>query len=296
MALRDDVIEYFPSFAWAVENPALAAFLEKAVQSASSGDGGWDDAKFMSELQQTEWWKKTEPAVREFQQRSATDPSAIDQRLREREAKLWDQSQSLGLNLNADVIRNQARNAEQFGLSDNQILDSLVGQARAAGYQGAQGNLGAISTNIAALKTAASNYYTNIDDKTAFDYATQIAQGERAIGDFNALFKDQAKARFSYSPQLVQQIDQGFTPEQLFQPQKNMIAQLLEVDPSQINLNDSKWNQVLDYADGSGQRRSATIGETAKLVRQSADWQKTANGQAAGADFKARLTQMFQGR
>lgn len=293
MALQDDIKKYYPSFAWAVDNPALKGFLERAVSEAAKGDGeGWDSARFMTELQATDWWKNTEPQVREFQQRIATDPAQNNERLRQREAKLWDRSRNLGLNLSADVVRQQALQAEQFGLADEQIQDALVETAKQRGYQGVQGNLGGISSSIAELRKQASNYFVPIDDNKAFEWATQVANGERDIRDFDALFREQSKARFSHDEQMLQQIDAGFTPSDILQPVTATLSQLME---KPINLNDPKWSQVLDYADPSGKRRVATVSEAAKVARSTAEWKKTANGQEAGSKMLGNIRQMMTG-
>lgn len=290
MALRDDIRKYAPQWLWALDNPELAPILENANREQLN------PAEMLAQIQETNWWKKTEPSVREYQQRIATDPSLDEQNRRETEAQIWDLSQKMGLNLNADAVREQALRAQQFGLSAEQITDSLVGKAREAGYQGTGGG-GQIQTTMSSLKQQAAAYYVNIDDNTAFDWASKVASGEKAASDFAPIFKDWAKAKFSHDPAMVERIEAGFTPEQLFQPQKTAIAQLLEVDPSTVNMTDPKWNQVLDYADPStGARRSMTVSETQRLARQSAEWKRTQNGQQAGAGLLGNITKMLQGR
>lgn len=290
---RQTLLDIYPQYAWAVNIPEVNAVFEQAL--ANPGQP-WAVGRVVAALQETEWWKKTEPSVRTFQERLATDPGAIDESIREREAQVWDKVQKLGLNLGADAVREISRTSIQFNLSEEQITDSLVGRSVQQGYQGARQSLGGVQNSIDLIKTNAAKFFVNVDDTTAYNYAMTVANGEHAVEDYQALFRDQAKARFSYNEQIVKQIDAGFTPDQIFQTQKAKIAQLLEVDQAQVNLMDNKWSQVLDYADpASGQRRTMTEAETAKLVRGTTEWRQTTNAQQAGTALLGNIKEMFEG-
>lgn len=294
MALRDDVLKYWPQFAWALDVPDIAAVLEEAVGAAGGGEA-WSSARLLARLQDTPWWKGTTPKARENLELSRTDPAAIDQQKRELEAKLNDFNRTSGANIDTGALQNVAGQAIMFGWNDQQMQDAIIAGARANGYKGVEGQIGSISTTVNALKQTAKNYYANLDDNTAFQWATQVAAGEKQLADFNVTFQEWGKSKFSYSPEITQAIDRGMTVRDYLAPFQQEAAKTLEIqDPSSVDfINDPKFSKVLDTVDEKGQRRMMTISEAQKYYRSMDQWKSTRQGQQAAADMAQSLLTTF---
>jgi hypothetical protein len=286
MALKDDVLQYFPAYAWALDIPDVAAVLQKAVSEK------WSSQTLIANLQQTNWWKNTQPSLRQYNEEVSTDPERYAEEVRRLSAKTWDLSNQLGLGLqNTKVADDIARQALQLNWNDEQIRDALVTATRQQGAQG-QANTGLINTTIAQLKQNASSYMVNIDDKTAFDWATSVAANEHKVEDYNEIFKGWAKGQFA---PLAPLIDQGVTPEQYFSPMKQAVAQTLEISPDEVDMiANPKYSKIAHFADPkTGAPRPMTISEAQTYARGLDEWKSTRQGQQAAADMGSEILKTF---
>lgn len=287
MALKDDVLKYFPAYAWALDIPDVAATLQKAVSEQ------WTSQTLIANLEQTNWWKNTQPSVRQYNEEIATDPERYAEEVRRLSAKTWDLSNSLGLGLqNTKVADDVARQALQLNWNDEQIKDALVTASRNQGQRGGDANTGLINTTIGQLKQNASSFMVGIDDKTAFQWATSVAAGEHKVEDYNEIFKGWAKGQFA---SLAPIIDQGVTPEQYFSPIKQAVGQTLEISPDAVDMiNDPKYSKIAHFADPkTGTPRPMTISEAQTYVRGLDEWKGTRQGQQAAADMGQQILKTF---
>lgn len=290
MGLKEDVLEHFPQLAWALDIPDIKGVLEKAVAE------GWDSARLQAGIQDTPWWKGTEPSRRKFEDRVRTDPAGINEEQRTLQAKLWDVARSTGANLDPQAISDVSRWAIQWGWNEDQMRDEVIRRSRERGYQGPDGNAGIIQSSMSAMQQFARTYHVALDDNTAFSWANQIAAGERKLEDFQPMMTQWAKSRYSYSPEISQAIDKGITPEDFFQPYKQEISKYLEVAPESIDVTNPQWQAMTEVVDPkTGQRRIGSIAEVGKAARQDPRWRTTQNGQAAGSKLVGAMSKMFLG-
>lgn len=287
MALKDEVLKYYPAYAWALDIPDVASILQQAV------DGKWSGQTLVANLQQTNWWKNTQPSLRQYSEEIATDPQRYAEEVARLSAKTWDLSNQLGLGLqNTKVADDIARQALQLNWNDDQIRDALVQSSRNQGQRAGDAHVGTIQNTIGMLKQNASAYMVGIDDKTAFQWATQVAAGEHKVEDFNEIFKGWAKGQFSSIAPLI---DQGVTPEQYFAPIKQAVAATLEQAPEAIDLiSNPKFSKIASYADPkSGIPRPMTISEAQQYARGLDEWKGTRQGQQAAADMGTQILKTF---
>jgi hypothetical protein len=284
-ASLDEARKQYPQYAWMFDIPKVGDLIKQAITE------GWPDGRLTGEIQGTDWWKQTVPALRQYQQDIANDPAKVDQQLRQVLPDIYDTWASLGqpTNMGDPFFTDIARQSIQQGWSAGQLKDALVSRTR---YNYDQPTpVGSIGTTMDAIKAQAGNYMLTLDDHTAFNYARQVAAGEHVAADFDEVFKQQAKGQF---PTLAQFIDQGTTPKDYFAPYQSQIAKLLEKNPADVDfMKDPKWMKVIDTVDDKGNRRPMTLSETSTYVRGLDDWKSTRQGQEAAATAAEGILKTF---
>jgi hypothetical protein len=105
----------------------------------------------------------------------------------------------------------------------------------------------------------------NLDDVVL----QKLATGEL---DINRLAQDARMIAAQGSPDYVKNLlQQGYDLEQIYAPYKNVMAQLLELNPDEIELNDNTLRSAI------GQDREMNIYDFKKALRKDSRWQYTEN-------------------
>lgn len=281
---------------WAAQNfGALAAFLDVPEVGAlieQAAQNGWTQQRLQIALNQTNWWKTTTDAQRQFDALKAEDPATAQKNIDQAKAsvtQLLSQEGVLGqytddriTALATDIVRNGVPSGEvpKFALAQAQYNPATTG-----------GGLDAQATQI---KNLAYQYGLPITDQQAFDQAKQVEMGTQTQQGAQDFIKNQAKAAYGSDPYLAAQIDAGHTVRDVLNPQIATAANLLGVDPNTIDIRDPKYASILQYQAAPGDPPTvATVDQTAKLIKQSAAWRSTDNATASAASFAESLSKTF---
>jgi len=105
----------------------------------------------------------------------------------------------------------------------------------------------------------------NLDDVVL----QKLATGEL---DINRLAQDARMIAAQGNPDYVKNLlQQGYDLEQIYAPYKNVMAQLLELNPDEIELNDNTLRSAI------GQDREMNVYDFKKALRKDSRWQYTEN-------------------
>lgn len=74
-ASDEDVLSFYPQFAWALDDPELGALLQQAARE------GWDAGRLAGALYKTQWWQTKGKAQRSWIMLAGTDPAEASRRL-----------------------------------------------------------------------------------------------------------------------------------------------------------------------------------------------------------------------
>jgi hypothetical protein len=265
-----------------LEHPELGSLL---IRSSLEG---WDDALLDNMIENTQWWKDTDIAVRDWEGITITDPGEAERRRESRRASLHDAASKAGVVLSQEDMELIVEESLKFAWTDAQIVDAVVAQH--VYDPSGPTPLGDISTFGQNLKEQASTYGLAYSDEVANQYATQIAAGELEEDDLRVLMIDEASGRF---PWMADQFEQGYSLNQLMDTRANEVARIMGIDAQEIDfLNDPKWNPILEY-NGEDGMRSMNLQETRQYIGQLPDYEKTADANARGSSFARTLLQKF---
>lgn len=143
-----------------------------------------------------------------------------------------------------------------------------------------QGIVNSVASQVRAM---AGKYYVQLSDSEIFDWAKRFASDEIDNDTILAQIKNRAKVKFGA---LSEAIDNGTTVEEYFRPHRELIAQLMDTTPAQIDLmNDTNWLPVLENLPGH-ENRPMNLYETGQFVRSNDKWKQTTSAR----DFAAAAT------
>lgn len=268
-ATEEQVRKQYPHLAYLLDNPEV-----KAVLLAATANGS-DLTTLQGELWKTGWWQSTSSAMRLWDQKFAQDNATAMLEWDQRTVSISNLTSQLGFTLNNDDTKWIAGRVLREGWSDEQLKRFLGQLARQNGL-----GAGQISDQAAGFKALARSYLSTMSDQQAQEFAIRVAEGSLSREGVESLLRNEAKSRFTW---LAPQIDSGMTPQDLFGATRNAVAQELEIDPNQIDLNDSNWSIITSPIVDGQTTRSMNFYEAQRWARQRPEWRLTdrANRQAS---------------
>ena len=294
--IRQVLSEEFPQYIAYLEIPELRDII---VQAASEGrDAAW----LKYNLEQTKWWQNTNDTRRSLLLDKASDPASYFTATTDFAKDLRSVYIETGLKppagdpFSKDFSENDAlyRHAESFRLAGMPIEEIKRSLVLASSYNpNNPSGVGSISDSIQSVQVAASDFLIKLSDEEAFKWGQQLLAGEITASDVRDYFRDLAIQRFSYDPNLVKRIKDGFTPDQLFSANREEAARTLEIDKDQIDWSDPKFAKILDSVDQNGVRRAMTVPETRAYLRTLPDIENTRQYQKDAAKVALQLGQEF---
>jgi hypothetical protein len=173
------------------------------------------------------------------------------------------------------------------GWDDNEIRRALLEQAH--GNDPLAGTLDSTATQ---LRSIATDWGVPLADQDSFERAKKIQGGRGSIEGFTEEMRQHAKALF---PAWAERIDNGTTVADLAAPYKQLATQTLEINPTEFNLQDSKWRRLLQQKDEKGRWSPMTLAdaETEMMSNPTYGWDGTKQARGAAVDLVNQLGTAF---
>lgn len=285
MGVLEDVREQYPTLAFLLKDPEIGSLLRKAVDPSSQ----YSPARFQAELMQTQWWARRSQTAREADILFNTDRGTYNQNIKELSSQIRWRATQLGVALRPSEISWLANSMFRNGqtVDGPELAAALTKFRRSPGRQ----REGAIRTYATGARTLArSQYYLNMSGGSAQRWGEWIATGQKTEQDLQAYLQRMALSAY---PHLKNSLKSGATMADIFSEHQNAVAEILNMDPNQVNLMDGKWRKITHYHDPkTREHRAMTIGEAQYYARQDPRFWHTPDGRqqdAAGANMILRL-------
>jgi hypothetical protein len=267
-----------------IQHPELGSIL---IRSALAGGS---EAKQQDHVRQTEWWQTTSDSMKVWTDLNDLNPGEAEAQRETEKATVSSLLSQMGITLEEEAIAEIVEDSLRFGWSDAQLIDAVAGQAvfnPDAPFE--PGDLETVSQNVQEI---ASRYGLQFGDEQAFEFAQQVASGEKAEEDIRAFFVEQAKTRF---PWHADQFEQGYSLTQIMDTRAGEISRLLGIDAQEVDfLNDPRFQSVLEFNPGGGEpTRSMTLQEARMHVGQLPEYQYTSDAMQRGSSFARTLLRKF---
>jgi len=151
--------------------------------------------------------------------------------------------------------------------------------------------MGAAGDAQTALMEWAQQNGLSIDPTTAAQYVMNIGLGNQTLDDAKRDLRE--TYLIGAYPAWADKIREGFDPWQISSPYRTAVANLLELDPNNITLDEPLVKQGLQAIGADGQPRVLPLYEFEKIVRDDPRWQKTDNAYQLYTRAGTNLLQMF---
>jgi hypothetical protein len=262
--------------------PELRGLLDRATREQ------WTTDRFLMAVANTNWWKRNGQAVREWQVLEATDPQTARDRKGHMMGDIAARAGRLGLNLN----RRQLEQAFYFrlfsgGMSDENFEGYLYRTFfnENANWNTLEGKAAETAQQIADIGW--SYGWRDADHyKESRRMLKTILSGEDTIEGFEGKMRAYAKSMF---PALVKQIEGGMTVKEAAQAHTDRMAQLLEMSPTGIDLQNPLLLKALQARNEQGEPELMPVWKFEQRVREDPRWSKTKNAQESMTDFVTQL-------
>jgi hypothetical protein len=141
---------------------------------------------------------------------------------------------------------------------------------------------GAISANLRDIRKVASDYNVSLSDADVRQYALSGLTDKNAIDTIRAKIQNTAKATYQ---NLASFIDQGLTVKDIASQYINRMANVLEINPETIKLDDKYIQTALSNL--------PNFGDFNKILRNSPQWEYTNNAREEAAGYANKILQDF---
>jgi hypothetical protein len=195
------------------------------------------------------------------------------------------EAKRLGIALNNDTVAYIATVAEKQGFSQEQVTSTLTGITDWSALQD-----GDLTNNAEQFKQLGKNYLINVDDKTAQDWATRVANNSMTADTVKSIISQQAK---TLNPWLASTIDSGVNPLDMLAASRNKISESLGLNPGEVDFSNSQYLKMVTVDDPKSGMRLANNNELQKNIRTDSRWAKSSEAKQMGSQMAGMLSRIF---
>lgn len=277
--LLDYIAENYPNV-YAVMS--IDAEVKKLLLTAAEKE--YSPAKLQAELSKTRWWRSTDSQRRQWDTDSAQDPATSKALLAQTRDEIATQARRLGVSLSLKDLSALALNVRRLGWSDQQVAEAL-----AAHFRQRTAKPGTGTATVDQLRAQAADYGVQLSDHTLTVWAQRILGGNADPAGFTSYVVKQAQSLY---PTIAQDISEGSTVRDYFDPYVQAASRVLGVNPEDVDLSDNKWRRALIQTDPkTGQRSPMSLDDWEIELRTNRiyGYDKSTNGKRETAAFAAQL-------
>jgi len=281
-------LNYGWSLAFLKEFPGLYDIFQQAVKHS------WSAARFRAEVMDSQWYKHHSDTARKFLYLQKTDPATARQRIHEQRRKIADMAGSLGIEVGDKQLGKWAQQALMMGWDDSKLRNVLAGQVSIMGKNTVGGEL---ASSLESLRNKAYMNGVQLSKKTLQRWLRAITRGGSTEEEYIDYIKKMAIKRF---PNLRQEIEAGLDVRELADPYVQSMAEMLELNPNKIDLNDKRLRRAMsqripDNKDKghAPQREMMDMNDFEDMLRQDPRWMHTDNAKETMYDMGSSILQAF---
>jgi len=256
----------------------------------------WSKAKFISRIQETNWYRNNAESARIYLKAKA-DPESADfkelvkdatEAVRQRVMELGYPNLSDALMQEVvDVYLTQGMGAPGQEYELEQYLFNLDEQGR---LEAADGYGGDIDANAQLLRQAALANGVTYNDDYFVSAGKSIASGLSQSDLWLKQIRNDAASKF---PVFSEQIQAGVNVNDLASPYIRSMAQTFQLNPATITLDDPTILSALTNYDDKGRPYATDLGSFQRQLRKDPRWMETDEAQNQITGLTARVMQMF---
>jgi hypothetical protein len=283
--------------------PSLKAILDRYVRE------DWTESKLRKAIRDDVWYRKNSAEIkaryvqlynyRDLVATGQADGSTdYEKQISTLERQIADKARVVGSGIASDpaALRKAAENMyiTNVGIDDAMTTDFIAAAIRPIGSMIAgkptEGYSGQALKDYQTIQSIAkANGFSVKDIVPGGQTEQQVLQGI-ATGkiDPNRLAQDARKIAAQGQPQYVRDLlGQGYNLDQVYAPYRQTMANLLEINPDEIDLNDSTLRSAIS------DKGDMNIFDFKKTLKQDSRWQYTENAKSEVSDMTLKILRDF---
>ena len=284
---KDMAAEYGFALAFMKSDPELEKLFGQAVRQT------WTPDKFIARLRGTKWFKRHSASVRNAILQQTADPATYDANVDKMMATVknaWGSTFGKA-EWDRDQLRAWAETAHRMGWSEAELMDRM---AKSINYKKLLGNnrLGGTAAQVESqLDSLISNYGLNLGKNWKATNLEKIIKGDDTIEGVANRVRELAKREYKA---FADAIDGGATVREIADPYAQQMADLLEINPNDVDIQKDKLIQrALKATSQDGKPAAMDFSSFADMVRKDDRWQYTDNAKEHVAGVATELFRSF---
>jgi len=280
--------------------------LIKLFKWAASQGANLPDNAFLARLKNTSWWTKSSQSYRSaYKAEFFGDTTWSDEIMPRARTRIAAAAAAIGVSVTPEQQNRLARLAEYGGWSDEELTSALVTGSDMTGegiknFKGLSERSGDLRGNAKlaydTLQTYAEDSGVRYTDEWYRMKALQILNPNSGVNPNDIYMEIGEKAKSKY-PALANEIGwQGtsfVTVRSAASPYIQTIADTLELDASEINLNDRLLSSALRQTDSANKHTLTPLWKVEEDAIADERWQATSAGRRANGNLAALISSTF---
>lgn len=248
--------------------------------------GNWNDQRFLTKFRATKWYKKHSETYRTNYALKFVDPAEYRSRMQQMRDLIDNLAGQWGADLNKRERQRYATRAFLFGWDEAQILDVIAKEVRPdQGHYG--GELSGIEQSLREIAYANG---VRIGPAQLKGWMRQIVRGKSDSREFETYIRDMAARNFAaFAPE----IKGGMNVIDIASPYIQTMAQVLELNPNEIGLDDRSIRRALDFRDKDKNPAPMSITQFEDTLRADKRWQYTDQAREQLKGYAIELGKMW---
>lgn len=250
----------------------------------------WDAGKFVAELKETKWFRHNAATARQAITLKYTDPATYRQQMQQMRGQVREQFGALlgGHPPSNRFVDRYAETAVMMGWNEQQLTDHLVESVNMRKLLRRQigGEAGQLKLQ---LQQAARSYGVKANNQFLATNIERVLNGNDTVDGVVNRLRDRAMSKYAA---FRDEIKGGATVEEIADPYRQTMAELLEMNPGQVDMFDHKIQRALQNRQ-NGKPAPLTLYDFEDQVRKDSRWMHTDNAKEQFATVGNELLKSF---
>ena len=278
--------KYGFALAFMRSDPELMKLFRKAVQ------GSWDTTRFVASLRNTDWFQQHSANVRNAILQQTADPKTYQASVNQMYATVRDTYGSMfgSAGMSGKEMRAWAETAHRMGWSEAQLRDRITNTVNFRKMLRKQTLGGAAATTAQQIESLETAYGIKMGNQWRAKQLDRVMSGDDTVEGVASRLREISMREYkAWATQLAS----GQTIQDIAEPYVQRMADLLELNPADVDVFDKKIQSALKQTDKDGKPAAMDLGSFADLVRKDTRWQYTDNAREQMSSIVATLGQAF---
>lgn len=265
----------------------LKALFSQAVKK------GWEPQMFVARLRATKWFKRNSASVRNAIMQQTADPATYKDGVLKMYAQVrdaWGKTYG-GQGISGGTLKAWAETAYRMGWTQEMLMDRM---GASINFQQAlaKDTLGGTARETErSLDEMAAQMGVSVGGAWKAANLRRILMGDESLGAAQDRIRSMAMAQYKA---FADQIEAGRTVQELADPYRQKMAELLEINPGDVNIRDSYIQRAMTAKDAkTGQHVPQDLSDFADTIRRDQRWQYTDNAKKEVANVAGSLLRSF---